>query len=191
MCQNFPIDDLQKGATSEVTLALKLPGSTSFQGLRRHFRQTLLQTSKRTEVRFVVPRRPSSKKDWGCIECLEALRFLLDNTFYSNIFGIVQQIIGVSMGGPASCPASNLGLSSAERAFVDRFIAQEGAAVVRMIFQFFFDLVAFFQGLRWAGADDGKACQFVKRSRPQQGYAAPANFRLTVLRRRRRRRVVA
>lgn len=137
MYQNFPIDDLFAGVSSEATLALKFAARRFFNARESDYAKLVFSRKAGQKHGSWRMGTPNPKTDWGINECLEALQFLLHNTIYSNVFGVVQQVIGVPMGGPASGPASNLGLAAAERRFVLRCVAEEGAAVIKVIYNNF------------------------------------------------------
>ena len=138
MYQNFPLGDLLTGVTSEVTLALKFAARRFFDAPESKFDKLVFIRKAGQKHGSWHLGTPNPKKDWGIKQCLEALNFLLDNTYYSNVFGIVKQNIGVPMGGPQSGPAANLVLAAAERSFVHRCLARDGATVIRMIYKNFY-----------------------------------------------------
>lgn len=131
MYTNFPLDALKHAVTAEVHIAMKFLASKYFK------------VDDFTKIMFVPPKKdckvkaiwqygqPSPQGFWGCKEVLEAFEFLVDNSYFSNAFGVVRQIVGVAMGSPHSPPAANLGLTHAERSFVDRTLALKGADYVR------------------------------------------------------------
>jgi hypothetical protein len=60
------------------------------------------------------------------------LQYLLHNAYYSNRFGIVQQVVGIGMGCPHSPPASTIALSAPEADYVDRMLLLKGKDYVRL-----------------------------------------------------------
>jgi len=87
---------------------------------------------KSSKLRAIWSIEPSdAKKKWAFREVMEAFNFLLDHAFFSNAFGIVRQIIGLSMGAPHSPPTANLALAAAEVKYVDRTLELLGSQRVR------------------------------------------------------------
>jgi hypothetical protein len=131
MYQNFPLDKLQNAVTAEVVTALKFACQHYIRCSEDNFSKLIFEYDKKSRQGRWQLGQPSKRKRWGCNECFEALDFLLKNSYFSNVFGLVKQILGVPMGGPHSSPASNLGLAHAERTFVDRTLQLHGSDFVK------------------------------------------------------------
>ena len=50
---------------------------------------------------------------------MKALKFIMNNSYYVNVFGVFRQKIGVGMGCEPSAPAANLALAAREMKWVN------------------------------------------------------------------------
>ena len=55
---------------------------------------------------------------WNLHLALKALKFIMNNSYYVNVFGVFRQQIGVGMGCEPSAPAANLALAAREMKWV-------------------------------------------------------------------------
>lgn len=143
MYQNFPLISLFGAVEKEVTVAMKFAARHFFKIDESNFDKIAFHRDYPQRHGTWRRKQTSRVGDWGAKECLEALQFLLKNTYYSNVFGVVLQNVGVPMGGPASGPAANLALVSAERSFVDRMLSTHGRDAVRAVFNNFYAYVRY------------------------------------------------
>jgi len=61
---------------------------------------------------------PTAFGAWNIHFAMKALKFIMNNSYYVNVFGIFRQKIGVGMGCEPSAPAANLALAAREMKWV-------------------------------------------------------------------------
>ena len=134
MYTNFPLNPLYNSIEKQLVKAMKFLTTEYFKcDADNYTKITFMKPTSQTAAKALWKLdNPDPKKNWGVKECLEALHYLLHNAYYSNRFGIVQQVIGIGMGSPHSPPASTIGLSAPEADYVDRMIQLKGKDYVRM-----------------------------------------------------------
>ena len=145
MYTNFPLNALQNAVEFMVIRAMKFVATKLLRTDENNFASICFQKADQNAQwkSIWTISEPSPKRKWGCNEAFAVLKYLLDNSYFSNVFGIVRQVVGLSMGAPHSPPASNLGLSAAEVRYVDRILGTYGAEIVKR------DLFNFMTNLRY------------------------------------------
>jgi hypothetical protein len=134
MYTNFPLEALYSAIEKQVKKATSFLATSYFHSTADNFVNVVFMKPSKQSTAKALWRlgAPNPQKDWGTLECLEALSFLLHNSYYSNRFGIVRQIVGLAMGSPHSPPAATIGLSAPEADYVDRVLAQKGPVYVKV-----------------------------------------------------------
>lgn len=133
MYTNFPLDALQRAVECMVVKAMKFIAVNLLRTDEENYTNVCFQRADRKsqwKALWTIS-DPNDKKKWGCNQVFAVLRFLLTNSYFSNVFGIVRQVVGLSMGAPHSPPAATLGLSAAEVRYVDKMLGSYGAEIVK------------------------------------------------------------
>jgi hypothetical protein len=134
MYTNFPLEALYNSIEKQLVKAAKFLAVEYFKRDDTNFTKVIfMKPSRQTAAKALWKiGNPDCKKEWGVNQCLEALKYLLHNAYYSNRYGIVQQIVGIGMGCPHSPPASTIGLSAPEAEYVDRMLLTKGKEYVKV-----------------------------------------------------------
>lgn len=100
MYTDFPLNPLYNSIEKQLVKAMKFLTTEYFKcDADNYTKITFMKPTSQTAAKALWKLdNPEPKKNWGVKECLEALHYLLHNAYYSNRFGIVQQVIGIGMG---------------------------------------------------------------------------------------------
>ena len=129
MYTNLPITDSYNDVGSMVEMALKFLCEHVFNTSVSNFENVVFHDTparnkkekKQLHCAWSLasaenPARASGT--WNMHFAMKALKFIMNNSFYVNVFGVFRQRIGVGMGCEPSAPAANLALAAREMKWV-------------------------------------------------------------------------
>ena len=129
MYTNLPIDDSINEVGDMIEMALKFLCEGVFNMDVSNFNDIVFIDSEARNKKekkqlhcswsLSSAHRPSAPGAWNIHFAMKALKFIMHNSYYVNVFGVFRQKIGVGMGCEPSAPAANLALAAREMKWVN------------------------------------------------------------------------